>query len=115
MATAVALIGALVSGPGLDAPTTGALLAALAMTVVPGTGHLLMSWSQRHLEVSATATIALGVTVMSSLGAVLVYDQTLEPVQLVGMAVVLVALAMFVRQTGRSAMDPAEVAVIPGE
>jgi drug/metabolite transporter (DMT)-like permease len=65
--------------------------------------------------VSATATIALGVTVLSSLGAVLVYDQSLEPLQVVGMAVVLVALALFVRQTGKSAVDPAEVAVVPGE
>ena len=40
---------------------------------------------------SATATIALGVTVLSSLGAVLVYDQSLEPIQVVGMAVVLFA------------------------
>ncbi|MGI9576710.1 MAG: DMT family transporter [Microthrixaceae bacterium] len=115
IATLVALGGALVSGPGLDAPTVGALLAALAMTIVPGSGHLLMSWSQRHLEVSATATIALGVTVMSSLGAVVVYDQTLEPIQLVGMAIVLISLALFVRQTGRNAIDPAEVAVVPGE
>ena len=115
VATLVALGGALISGPGLDTPTAGALLAALAMTIVPGSGHLLMSWSQRHLEVSATATIALGVTVLSSLGAVLVYDQSLEPLQVAGMAVVLVALALFVRQTGRAAVDPAEVAVVPGE
>ena len=114
-ATAVALVGALISGPGLKSPATGALLAALAMTIVPGSGHLLMAWSQRHLEVSATATIALGVTVMSSLGAVVVYDQSLEPLQVLGMAVVLVALALFVRQTGRTAVDPAEVGVIPGE
>ncbi len=114
-AAVVALCGALISGPGLQAPTLAALGAAMAMTLVPGSGHLLMSWSQKHLEVSTTSTIALGVTVLSSLGAVAVYDQSLEPLQVVGMAVVLVALAVFVRQTGRAAADPAEIAVVPGE
>ncbi len=115
IAAVVALAGALVSGPGLQGPSWRALAAALAMAVVPGFGHLLMSWSQKHLDVSATATIALDITVLSSLGAVVVYDQSLEPVQLLGMAVVLIALALFVRHARRVPIDPAEVAVVPGE
>ncbi len=114
-AAAVALVGALVSGPGLEGPSWAALGAALAMTLVPGSGHLLMAWSQKHLDVSATATIALDVTVLSSIGAAIVYGQVLQPVQLLGMAVVLVALALFVRLAGRPPSDPAEVAVVPGE
>jgi drug/metabolite transporter (DMT)-like permease len=112
----VALAGAVLTGPGLVRPSAADLGVAMVMVLVPGTGHLLMSWSQKHLDVNTTATIALDVTVLSSLGAVVVFGQELGAVQVVGMAVVLVALALFVRHsTGTPPIDPAEVAVAPGE
>lgn len=115
LATVVALIGALVTGPGLESPPWPALGAAVVLTLVPGTGHLLMSWSQKHLEVNTTATIALDVTVLSSVGAAVVYDQPLEVVQVLGMAVVLLALALFIRRARTPVVDPSEVPVSPAE
>lgn len=104
------------TGPGLVRPTVGNLAVALVMTLVPGTGHLLMSWAQKQLDVNTTATIALDVTVLSSLGAAVVFGQQLGMVQVAGMGVVLVALALFVRHsTGSPPIDPAEVGVTPGE
>ena len=112
----VALVATFVVGPGLSVPTGADLGAAALMVAIPGTGHVLMSWSQKHLAVSDTATIALGVTVLSSLGAAVFYDQELGPVQLVGMALVLLSLAIFVRRaSGVPPVDPAEVPVTPGE
>jgi drug/metabolite transporter (DMT)-like permease len=112
----VALAGALVTGPGLVSPTPADLGWAALMMAVPGTGHLLMSWAQKHLDVTTTATIALDVTVLSSLGAVVVFGQALSAVQVAGMVVVIGALALYVRHSaGRPAADPAEVGVVPGE
>ncbi len=111
----VALAGALVTGPGLVRPSPSDLAWAALMMAIPGTGHLMMSWAQKDLPVTTTATIALDVVVLSSAGAALLLGESLGALQLVGMAVVLVALAFYVRRAGRAAADPAEVAVIPGE
>lgn len=116
VAIAVAFAGALVTGPGLVAPTAGDLWWALLMAVIPGTGHLLMIWSQKQLPVSTTATIALDVVVLSSIGAAVLFGQALVPVQVAGMALVLVALALYVRRSSVDAIpDPGEIPVTPGE
>lgn len=115
-AAPVALVGMLVSGAGLPEPSAVSVFAAMAMVAIPGTGHVLMSWSQKHLDVGDTATIALGVTVVSSIGAVVLYGQSLGVPQILGMVVVMVSLAVFIRRAaGTPPADPAEVAVTPGE
>jgi drug/metabolite transporter (DMT)-like permease len=112
----VALAGALVTGPGLVTPDAGDLGWALLLTVVPGTGHLMMSWAQAHLDVSTTSTITLDVVVLSSLGAVLAFGQSLVPAQVLGMAVVLVALALFVRRASAASLpEPADVPIAGGD
>jgi len=113
VAAVVALAGALVTGPGLVGPSWRDLSTALLMMAVPGTGHLLMSWSQKHLDVTTTATVALDVNVLSSAGAAVVYGQALRPVQLLGMAVVLAALVLFVHRAGRPVVSPAEFPAPP--
>ena len=116
VAIAVAFAGALVTGPGLVTPTVGDLWWALLIAIIPGTGHLLMIWSQKQLPVSTTATIALDVVVLSSIGAALLFGQELVPVQVAGMALVLVALALYVRRSSAEAIpDPGEIPVTPGE
>jgi len=112
----VALFGALVTGPGLVRPDVGDMWWVLLLTVVPGSGHLMMSWAQAHLDVSTTATITLDVVVLSSLGAVLVFGQSLVPAQLVGMVVVLVALALYVRRSSAASVpEPAAVPIAGGD
>lgn len=99
VAAACALPGALVLGSGWVAPTGRDLLWPLLMTLIPGTGHLLMSWAQRHLSVTFTATVSLDVAVLTALGGALFFDEVLTGRQLVGIAVVVVSLAWFVRGT----------------
>ena len=116
VAIAVAFAGAMVTGPGLVTPSVGDLWWALLMAIIPGTGHLVMIWAQKQLPVSTTATIALDVVVLSSIGAALLYGQTLVPMQVAGMALVLVALALYVRRSSAEAIpDPGEIPVTPGE
>jgi drug/metabolite transporter (DMT)-like permease len=112
----VALVGALVTGPGLVTPDARDLGWALLLTVVPGTGHLMMSWAQAHLDVSTTSTITLDVVVLSSLGAVVAFGQSLVPAQVIGMAIVLVALALFVRRASAASLpEPADVPIVGGD
>ena len=105
VAAGAALPGAVLIGDGFMVPSGGQWFWPLIMTAVPGTGHLLMSWAQRSLTVSFTATVALAVVVVSSLGAALFFDQPLSGLQLVGMAIVLVSLAFFVRNSTER-LDP---------
>ena len=97
VAAMATLPGALMFGNGLTVPTVGQAAWPVLMTIVPGSGHLLMSWAQRHLSVGTTSTIALLVTPISALGSVLVLGETLAPPQFFGIAIVVVALGLFVR------------------
>jgi len=112
----VALAGALLTGPGLIRPDLDDLWWALLLTLIPGTGHLMMSWAQAHLTVTTTSTITLDVVVLSSLAAVVVFGQALELLQVLGMAVVLLALAFYVRRSSPSVLpEPADIPITGGD
>lgn len=112
----VALAGALLTGPGLIQPDLDDLWWALLLTLIPGTGHLMMSWAQAHLTVTTTSTITLDVVVLSSLAAVVVFGQALELLQVLGMAVVLLALAFYVRRSSPSVLpEPADIPITGGD
>jgi drug/metabolite transporter (DMT)-like permease len=60
---------------------------------VPGmTGHGLMTWAQRFVNVSTLSLLTLASPVISAVGAWWLYDQGLTSVQLVGGTVVLAAI-----------------------
>ncbi len=64
------------------------------MIVGPGLlGHGLMTWAQRHLDLSVASLMTLGSPVISALGAWIIYDEALLPLQIAFAAVVLGALA----------------------
>lgn len=66
----------------------------LLMVLVPGTaGHGLMTWAQGHVDVTVSSLMTLASPVVSTIGAWLVYDQTLRAVQVLGAALVLVGIA----------------------
>lgn len=93
VASVVVLPWALVASDDLTAiGGTDWLLLAL-LVLVPGiVGHGLMTWSQRHLDVSLASLMTLASPVVSALAAWLVYDQRLELLQLLGAAIVLASL-----------------------
>lgn len=62
----------------------------------PGGGHLLMNWAHAHLRLSVASLLTLASPVISALGAAVALDEPLLGVQVVGMAVVVGALAVVV-------------------
>ena len=96
--TVVLLPVAAVDGRGIDvpSPTQWAWLAALL--AVPGTGHLLMNWSHNHVRLVINSMLTLAIPIGSTLGAVLFLDETVNGIQMLGMAITLGALALVVRR-----------------
>lgn len=69
-----------------------------AMVAIPGTGHLLMNWSHSRVSLALVSEMTLFSPVVSVALAALVLDgETVNALQLGGMAVVLAALAVLVR------------------
>ncbi len=68
------MIGLMVCGPGL-------------------VGHGLMTWAQRHLDITVASLLTLASPVISAAGAWIIYSEGLRPMQMVFSVVVLVALA----------------------
>jgi drug/metabolite transporter (DMT)-like permease len=65
------------------------------MVLVPGTlGHGLMTWSQRYADATISTMLSSGEPVLSALGAWVIYDEAMTGQQILGAAVVLVALGL---------------------
>jgi drug/metabolite transporter (DMT)-like permease len=104
--TAIWLIGsvallpvALVEGGGsLTVPTGSNLLWLVALLAVPGSGHLLVNWAHARVPLMVISMLTLANPVLSSVGAAAFLDEPLDVLQIVGIAVVLGALAVTVRR-----------------
>lgn len=95
-------------------------LLVMLMALVPGViGHGLMTWASHTLEVTTASLIGLASPVISTVGAWLVFEQRLRPMQILGGAVVLGALGLFIREergTPAERIPPAEdVLLTPDE
>jgi len=67
----------------------------LLMILVPGlVGHGLMTWAQRDVDISVSSVLTLANAPLSMVGAWVLYDQALTAVQIVGVALVIGALAL---------------------
>ncbi len=67
------------------------------MVCGPGlVGHGLMTWAQRHLDLTVASLLTLASPVISATGAWLIYSEHLRPMQGVFATVVLLALAAIV-------------------
>jgi drug/metabolite transporter (DMT)-like permease len=75
-----------------------------AMVVVSGlVGHGLMTWAQRHLDITLASLLTLGSPVISAIGAWIVFGQHLSSVQIVGSLVVLASLGAIVLEARANA------------
>ncbi len=89
---------ALTTGRGLiigDASTFGWIV---VMVLVPGGGHLIMNWAHAHVPITLASTVTLGVPLVATLGAAVLLGEAVSLVQAAGMSVVIVALAVLLRQ-----------------
>jgi drug/metabolite transporter (DMT)-like permease len=83
----------------------------VSMVLLPGVlGHGMMTWAQRHVDVTVLSLLMLLQPVLSALGAWIVYDQNLNAVQVMGGALVLGALAAIVRESRAVSAAEAQIA-----
>jgi drug/metabolite transporter (DMT)-like permease len=82
-------------------PSVGQWAWLCLLLAVPGTGHLLMNWAHLHVSLSLAGLLTLAIPALSAFGAWLALDQELDPVQVVGMAVVIASLVVVVRRDAR--------------
>ena len=76
------------------------------LLAIPGTGHFFMNWAHLHVSLTLAGLLTLAIPVLSTVGAWLVLDQRVAVPQVVGMAVVLGALVLVVRQDARLHAEP---------
>ena len=65
-----------------------------------------MNWAHLHVSLTLAGLLTLAIPVLSTVGAWLVLDQRVAVPQVVGMAVVLGALVLVVRQDARLHAEP---------
>jgi drug/metabolite transporter (DMT)-like permease len=71
----------------------------VGMSVIPGiVGHGLMTWSQSHIDVTLASLLGLLSPVVSTALAWMIFSQALTALQVAGAGVVLVSLALLVRE-----------------
>lgn len=76
----------------------------LTMVVVQGTlAHGLHAWSLRHLDATVSSLINLGAPVFSVIGAWIIFDQSINVVQMLGAGIVILSLAFVSINASRSA------------
>jgi drug/metabolite transporter (DMT)-like permease len=84
-------------------------LSILGMVVLSGlVGHGLMTWAQRHIDITLASLLMLGNPVISALGAWVVFSQQLGAIQIAGAVVVLASLGAIVLEV-RSNAIPVEI------
>ncbi len=84
-------------------------LSIVGMVLLSGlVGHGLMTWAQRHIDITLASLLMLGGPVISAIGAWIVFRQQLSAIQIGGALVVLAALGAIVVEH-RSNAVPAEI------
>jgi drug/metabolite transporter (DMT)-like permease len=79
----------------------------LSLAILTGTvGHGLIMWSQRRVPVSTIAILGLAQPALATTWAYFLLDETVEPIQIVGMAIVLVSLGAFTITSNRGSAPP---------
>ena len=84
-----------VLGDGLSWPDTEGWVIIGCIACLNGTlGHFLMNWSHEHIPIVGASLLTLGIPVFATVTAAIVLDETLEVVQVAGMALVVLSLGI---------------------
>jgi drug/metabolite transporter (DMT)-like permease len=88
---------------GLALPTRGWGW-IIALAVIPGTiGHGLLAWAQAHVPMSTSGILLQGEPIGAAVAGAIFLDETLGPVQALGLLIAFTALAVLTR---RSTAEP---------
>lgn len=96
----LALVFLLDSG-GMPVPPTNQWIYVIGLVLLPGTGHLLISWAHAHVSLTLLSLFTLGVPVISVLGAAIIFDESVVALQVAGIVVVLAVLAFAIKESAR--------------
>ena len=110
VATVVAAPVAIVLGGRFLPPNAAdwGWIAALAIGS-GGVGHLLINWAHDHVDLSVMSVMTLAVPVVAVVSAALFLDEPIVGTQVLGMAVVVLALGVVVVRTSRAPAPIPEV------
>ncbi len=90
---------AIVDAGGLVLPSWEQWAWIAVLLAVPGTGHLVMNWAHHDVPLQVTSMLTLAIPVLSTLGAALLLSEPVGSWQIVGMAIVVAALASVIRRS----------------
>jgi drug/metabolite transporter (DMT)-like permease len=110
--TTIAAVGTtvvvLVARQSVTAIRAGDWLWIALLAVVPSGAHLLMNVAQGHLDVSISSLIGSSNPIVAAVGAYLFLNQSLDPVQIAGGVVGLVAISVVAVRRSQPIASPAE-------
>jgi drug/metabolite transporter (DMT)-like permease len=97
----------LVSDDGLTLPSHGWGW-IIALAVIPGSiGHGLLAWAQAHVPMSAAGILLQGEPIGAAIAGAIFLNETLGPIQGLGLFVAFVSLAVLTRSTTSQVEAPA--------
>jgi drug/metabolite transporter (DMT)-like permease len=113
--TLVIVPWALLVGTDVGAMHGADWLLIVGLVLVPGmVGHGFMTWAHHYVDVTITSMLTLANPVVSIVGAWLIFSESLEPLQIAGTVVVLLALGAILRRQ-RAARALAAEAALSGD
>jgi drug/metabolite transporter (DMT)-like permease len=85
-------------GGELFLPTATDFVWIVALLALPGTGHLLMNWAHRHVQLTVASMAKLLAPPISMVAAAIFLDEPITVPQAIGGAIVLASLAAVIRR-----------------
>lgn len=86
----------LIDGVSVHHLDASAIKFAVALVLVPGTGHLLMNWAHQHTTLLISSLATLLMPPLGVIGGLIFLDQKVTPLQIVGVCVTVAALAVII-------------------
>ena len=98
----------LLSSESLGHVKVGDWLWIFLLTVVPGSGHLVMNWAHRYVDASVSSAISCLSPLVAAVAAIPILGQPLSLVQVGGVLVGLAAIAVVAARHRQPAQSPLE-------
>jgi drug/metabolite transporter (DMT)-like permease len=89
-----------------------ALAWVLLVIALPGSGHVLVNWAHNHTTITLVSLLTLLMPVISTAGAAIWLDQPVHAIQVVGIGVVLLALALVILGDAREGSTAIEAELV---
>jgi drug/metabolite transporter (DMT)-like permease len=98
----------LLSGQHLGGLKGGDWFWIVLMAVVPGSGHLIMNWAHRFVDASVSSVIGNLNALVAAVAAVIFLGQVMTPLQILGVVIGLLAIAVVAARQREPARSPLE-------